>query len=116
VYAKALVLADKAGMKAADECSVTMLTIRGYDPFPVCGFAWVHFKPATTPFVCWLKQRGHARKAHAVGGALMGVSKFGQSYDKKLAYARAYADVIQQEMVLSGVEPTLNVYAAGKLD
>ncbi len=116
VYAKVLLLADEAGMKAAHECEEQMLSLVGYDPFPACGFAWVQFKPATLPFTRWLKKRGHARKSYAETGLTMSVSKFGQSHSKKLAYARAYADVIQTELVLSNIEPSLNVYAAGKLD
>ncbi len=117
VYAKIIEMADEAGMKAASGCKVTGMRIAGYDEvYPICGFAWVRFKPATTPFVRWLKKREIARKSYAESGAIMSVSKFGQSYDKKLAYARAYADVIQQEVVLSGLEPSMSVYAAGKLD
>ncbi len=116
VYVQVLRMADEAGMKAAHECEEQMLSLVGYQPFPACGFAWVSFKPATLPFTRWLKKRGHARKAYAETGLIMSVSKFGQSHSKKLAYARAYADVIETELVLSGVEPTLTVYGAGKLD
>lgn len=115
VYAKVLKMADEAGMKAANECNEQMLQIQGYEPFPVCGFAWVNFKPATSHFTRWLKKRGHADKAYG-GGLNLWVSKFGQSHDKKLAYARAYADVIQRELVLKGVVPGLTVYAGSRLD
>lgn len=116
LYKDAVKLADEAGMIAASECNVQMLQISGYDPFPACGFAHVNFKPATTRFARWLKKMGFAHKSHYEGGLNLSVSKFGQSYDKKLAYARAYADVIQHEIVLSGVEPSLRVYATGALD
>ncbi len=115
VYAKVLLLADEAGMQAAHECEEQMLSLVGYKPFPVCGFAWVNFKPATLSFTRWLKKRGHADKAYE-GGLNLWVSKFGQSHDKKLAYARAYADVIQTELVLSGAVPGLTVYAGSRLD
>ncbi len=115
LYARAVKLADEAGMKAANECEEQMLSLAGYQPFPICGFAWVNFKPASTRFVRWLKKQGMADKAHE-GGANLWVSKFGQSHDKKLAYARAFADVIETEVVLAGLEPSLSVYGAGRLD
>lgn len=115
VYAKVIKQADEAGMIAAHECNEQMLKLVGYEPFPICGFAWVNFKPATLHFTRWLKKRGHADKAYE-GGLNLWVSKFGQSHDKKLAYARAYADVIQRELVLKGVVQGLTVYAGSRLD
>ncbi len=115
LYARAVKLADEAGMKAANECEEQMLSLAGYQPFPVCGFAWVNFKPATTRFAHWLKKQGLADKAYE-GGLNLWVSKFGQSHDKKLAYAHAYAKTIQTEIVLGGLEPSLSVYGAGRLD
>lgn len=116
-FSQALHEADIAGTAAAAKCNVQMLTIKGYesDPFPICGFAWVNFKPATTRFVRFMKKNGLVSKAYE-GGANLWVSKFGQSYDKKLAYARAFADSIQQTVVLSGLEPSLKVYGSGRLD
>jgi len=114
-YTDAVHKADAAGMKAAEECEEQMLSLVGYEPFPICGFAWVNFKPATIRFVRFLKKEGIVNKAYE-GGCNLWVSKFGQGYDKKLAYARAFADTIEQEVVLSGLEPSLSVYAAGRLD
>ncbi|KKL91601.1 hypothetical protein LCGC14_1893010 [marine sediment metagenome] len=115
LYAHAIKMADEAGMKAAHECNEQMLKLKGYEPFPICGFAWVSFKPATSHFAHWLKKMGLADKAYE-GGLKLRVSKFGQSHDKKLAYARAYTDVIQRELVLNNVVPGLSVYAASRLD
>ena len=116
-FTQALHEADIAGVAAASKCDIQMIEIVGhsYKPFAICGFAWVTFKPATTRFVRFLKKEGLVRKAYE-GGASMWVSKFGQSYDKKLAYAHAYAASIQKTIVLSGLEPTLNVYGTGRLD
>ena len=116
-FTEALHEADIAGVAAAIKCTPQIIVVEGYenDPFPICGFAWVNFKPATTRFVRFLKKEGLVRKAYE-GGASMWVSKFGQSYDKKLAYAHAYAASIQKTIVLSGLEPTLNVYGTGRLD
>ncbi len=116
-FTQAVHNADIAGVAAAAKCTEQMLTIKGYEhePFPICGFAWVNFRPATTRFVRFMKKEGLVQKAYE-GGANLWVSKFGQSYDKKLAYARAFADVIQTEVVLSGLEPALKVYGSGRLD
>ncbi len=117
IWKNAYLLADKAGMTAASKCDVQMIVVTGYeyDPFPICGFAWVNFKPATTRFVRWLKKKGIASKAYT-GGATMWVDKFGQSYDRKCAYAMAFAQVIRKELVEAGHEPTLKVYASSRLD
>ncbi len=115
LYAHAVKLADEAGMKAAEECEEQMLSLAGYEAFPICGFAWVNFKPATSHFAHWLKKMDLARKAYE-GGLNLWVSKFGQSHDKKLAYAHAYAKVITTELVLTDVVPGLSVYGASRLD
>ncbi len=114
-FTEAIHEADAAGDAAAAKCNPQMLKLKGYEPFPICGFAWVNFRPATTRFVRFLKKEGLVNKAYE-GGANLWVSKFGQSYDKKLAYARAFADSIQQTIVLSGLEPALKVYGSGRLD
>ena len=116
-FTQALHEADIAGVAAGIKCTPQIIVVEGYEsePFAICGFAWVTFKPATTRFVRFLKKEGIARKAYA-GGATMWVEKYGQSYDRKLAYAQAFAASIQQTIVLSGLEPTLNVYGAGRLD
>ena len=117
IWKNAYLLADKAGMTAASKCDVQMIVVTGYeyDPFPICGFAWVNFKPATTRFVRFMKKEGIVSKSYT-GGATMWIDKYGQSYDKKLAYAHAFAASIRQTIVLSGLEPTLNVYGTGRLD
>lgn len=79
-----------------------------YVPEGVCGFAWVNVRPANSSFARYLKQCHGAHKAYAVGGVELWVHNFGQSYERKLAYARAFADVLNE----AGVK----AYASGRLD
>lgn len=71
-----------------------------------CGFAWIVVKPATSSFGRWLRARGHS-KAYG-GGVQIWVSQFGQSYERKSAYASAFAEV------LTGAGIT--AYAQSRLD
>ena len=60
----------------------------------VCGFAWVNIKPARGGFVKFLKDNNIGRKDSYYGGWTIWVSGFGQSVDRKSAYARAFAKVL----------------------
>jgi len=73
----------------------------------VCGFAWINIKPGTSRFARYLKEKGIARKAYE-GGINIWVHQFGQSYEKKMSYARAFASVLQREGI--------RAYASGRLD
>lgn len=59
----------------------------------VCGFAWIMFK-GNTPFGRWMKKMGKAKPAYP-NGLQVWVSEFGQSMQRKEAYARAYAAVLR---------------------
>jgi hypothetical protein len=71
-----------------------------------CGFAWINFK-GNTAFGRWAKKAGVARPAYN-GGLQVWVSEFGQSVDRKAAYAGAYAKVLKE----AGIE----AYAGDRLD
>lgn len=75
----------------------------------LCGFAWINIKPGNSKFANYLKKIGAARSDSYYGGVTIWVSLFGQSYDRKIAYARAYANVLKE----AGYE---RVYASGRLD
>ena len=62
----------------------------------VCGFAWVNIKPARGGFVKYLKENGIGRKDSYYGGYTVWVSGFGQSLDRKTAYAQAFASVLKE--------------------
>ena len=111
-FRKLVNTAHEAGMKAGNGSDVQMLTLKNtngkvYEPFPICGFAWISLRPATSAFARWLKKQGIGRTAYE-GGHQIWCSEFGQSYDRKLAYADAYAGVLK--------EAGFNAYGAGRLD
>ena len=61
----------------------------------VCGFAEVVIKPGNSRFANWLKNNNLAERRYYGGGVSVWVSEFGQSYERKMAYARAFAEVLQ---------------------
>lgn len=71
-----------------------------------CGFAWVAF-PGNTSFGKWAKKQGLAR-SHYPSGLCVWVSEFGQSVDRKEAFAGAYAKVLKD----NGID----AYAGSRLD
>jgi hypothetical protein len=73
----------------------------------MCGFAWVNVRPGTSSFARWLKRADLARRAYH-GGLDIWVRQFNQSHERKVAYARAYADVLQDAGVTA--------YAGDRLD
>jgi hypothetical protein len=62
----------------------------------VCGFAWVNIRPATSAFARWLKKNGLARPDSYEGGIVYWVSQFGQSMERKEAFADAMAAYLRQ--------------------
>lgn len=102
--------AHQRGMEFAAGVKLNMVVItdgrRVYDPIPICGFGWVEFA-GNTAWGRWAKANGIARKAYPTGLSIW-VRQFEQSYDMKLAYARGYADRLQE----AGIE----AYADGRLD
>lgn len=60
----------------------------------VCGFAWVHINKGQTKFVNQLKKLGIGRKSY-YGGYDIWVYEGGQSMERKMAYANAYAQVLR---------------------
>ena len=76
-------------------------------PEGVCGFAWINIKPGNSPFANWLKKEKLARKAYA-GGVEIWVSAYGQSMERKEAYANAFATVLS----FAGIK----AYAGSRMD
>lgn len=58
----------------------------------LCGFAWVKIK-GNTPFGRWAKKMGYARPAYG-GGLMIWCPLATQSYDRKTAWASAFAKVL----------------------
>lgn len=70
------------------------ITKQYFVPDGVCGFAWVRIKPANCGFAQWLVAKGLAKKSEYYGGVAMTIFEFNQSYQKKDAYAHAFASVL----------------------
>lgn len=69
-----------------------------YESEGTCGFAWISFA-GNKPFGRWAKKAGLAR-SHYPSGLCIWVSDYGQSVERKSAYAGAYAKVLRE----AGVE------------
>lgn len=83
--------------------------VKRYEPVMggVCGFAWVTVRPGNSRFANWLKKNKGARRGY-YGGTELWISGYQQSYERKMAYATAYADVLREV----GIE----AYPGGRLD
>ena len=120
VYAEA----HAAGMAAGNGCTPTPMVV-GTPTTPLgndidysketyyvadgpCGFAWINIKPARGKFVKYLKDNNIGRKDSYYGGYTIWVSGFGQSLDRKSAYARAFVKVLN--------ENGLKAYAMSRMD
>ena len=73
-----------------------------------CGFAWVNVKPGTSAFAKYLVAQGVARKDSWEGGVTVWVTQFDQSWERKRAYALAYAKVL--------VDAGIRAHAGDRLD
>lgn len=106
---------DMAGKSLAAACVPAPMTVvdtisgKVYEPIAagVCGFAWVKIRPGTSSFAKFLVRKGIARRSYS-GGVDIWISAYGQSYEKKLAYARGMAGVL--------AEAGFDAYASGRLD
>lgn len=73
----------------------------------LCGFAWVNISPARGAFVNYLKSRNVGSKSY-YGGYEIWVREFGQSVDRKTAFARAFADVLNKYGISASVGSRLD--------
>jgi len=64
----------------------------------VCGFAWINIKPANSAFANYLRRKGYGRTDSYYGGLSVWVHEFGQSYQRKVKFAGAFAEVIRNEI------------------
>ena len=115
--------AHKAGMAAAKRLTPTPMVVteravpfddnspikrQWHVPDGVCGFAWVVVRPGTSAFARWAKKHKDARRNYYGGMTVKWVGEFNQSYEKKFAYARAFAEVLR--------EAGINATPGGRLD
>ena len=61
----------------------------------VCGFAWVVVSPGTHSFARWASKNLGAKKDYYGGITVKWVGEFGQSMEKKIAYAQAFTGVLR---------------------
>ena len=131
-YADVLRKANQAGLAAAEAAVPTPMTVyeadglsdrpkpggkSWYVPEGVCGFGWVEGVKGNSAFGRWVKknrfnqrsENGHWGKGYPSGYQFW-VSYGGQSYERKVAFARAFAQVLRE----SGVAP--DAYGTGRLD
>lgn len=71
---------------------------RAYAPVMdgVCGFAKVTVRPGNSAYARWLRKSRLGRTDSYYGGTMLWVRQFGQSAERKGAYARAYARVLTE--------------------
>lgn len=69
--------------------------VRAYGPYTegACGFASVVIRPGNSSFARWIKNTHHSNRGYT-GGVEFWVEGFGQSYERKRAYAQAFAGVL----------------------
>ena len=85
------------------------------EPEGPCGFAWVTVRPGSSSFARWLVKEGHARPAYK-GGVQIWIGGYGQSYERKMAHARAMADTLTRILDAEGLGTGRRIYAGGRLD
>lgn len=83
--------------------------IREYAPVMdgVCGFGIVRIRPGNSAYARWIKAAGLGRKGYT-GGVEIWVRAFGQSAERKGAYADSYAAVLR--------EAGISAYSETRLD
>ena len=113
-FERLVTLANEAGLQAALAITPTAMHVINPNGSLVqtigegaCGFAWIMVRPANSSFGRWLLKNNIAVKGYN-GGAQIWISAHGQSYERKLAHARAMADFFRN----AGYE----AYACSRLD
>jgi hypothetical protein len=109
-------MAHRAGMEAGNNAIPTPMVVVNSDTNQIvdvvddglCGFAWINIKPARGAFVNYLKSRNWGKLDSYYGGYTIWVHNFGQSVTRKEAYAKAFAEVLQNH--------GLTAYAGSRLD
>lgn len=113
--------AYEAGLKAGNEVGVQKFIVGDaiglsneidyskptYVMDGLCGFAWVTISPARGAFVNYLKGRQVGSKGY-YGGYEIWVREFGQSVDRKAAFAGAFRDVLAKYGITASVGSRLD--------
>lgn len=120
VHSQLFIKARNAGLAAGEAAAPTPMhvvqrdvrtgeIVKRYAPVMdgVCGFAWVKVVPGTSSFARWLKRNGHASPSYS-GGVDYWVREYGQSMERKAAFAQAFAKVL--------VEAGIQAYGQSRMD
>jgi len=125
MFEDVLALADAEGRRAAAECvPEPMVVVQHKNPWDttseitkvwepvmdgVCGFAWVTIKPANSAFANFLKKREDFQTHKGYHGGLeLWVGGYGQSMQRKEAYARAFARVLTENGIKARAESRMD--------
>ncbi len=73
----------------------------------VCGFSYSVIKPATHPFVKWLKEQKIGR-SHYGGGYAIWCHQFNQSMTRKEAYCAAFCEVLNRHGIKAYYESRMD--------
>ena len=98
--ATTLIEAHERGHRAAIFTDEQMIQVqdqdgRVFEPFPICGFAWIRVKGLRGKKLKEFQKRGFDKSFS--GGQMLFVDDYGQSHDRKAAYAREYAKTLQEK-------------------
>lgn len=61
----------------------------------VCGFGWVVVNPGNSSFAHWAKKHKPTHPEYGGGLCVRYVGEYGQSYERKRAFAAAFAEVLR---------------------
>ena len=102
-----LLEAHTRGHNAARFAAPQMIAVRGYEsePFPICGFATVRVTGLRGKILAEFKARGFEKYSSGIG---LDVGDYGQSYDRKRAYAKAYTQTLEDHGFNAWSESTLD--------
>jgi len=107
LYAKAMAAGDAAYLAAIPEpMTVVGDGKRYYVADGVCGFAWVNV-PGNTAFGKWLKANAFARPGYPKGLNIW-APYVTQSYDRKMAWAYAVAEVLAEAGIAARADGRLD--------
>jgi hypothetical protein len=104
-----VVFQPRAGDLFTERESDITRAVKVYEPVMdgVCGFAEIVIRPGNSSAANFAKARYGASKRYH-GGVGIWVSSYGQSYERKMAYAVAFAGILR--------DAGINAYADGRLD
>lgn len=77
-------------------------------PEGICGFAWIEVRPSRGGFATYARDSGIGRHSDYSKCCTINVREGGQSYERKMAYAEAFAKVLSDKGI--------DAYANGRLD